>query len=471
MKLPATLSVEVRQAHSKQAKQVAAITADLVKSILDQLGYEKEWTISLIKQISKKNDFKFQVTSRRGTAIICRTKPGDNSTAWEIMLIPPKGYLVDQIFNDLKTVPESGKMIKTPLSKKLNILDVNPKLPTPIRLPLPPIPSRSEREQQKPFIVPLEKEIPVQTKPVEIPVKIPEQVVQIVPEKESLQIVPEKESPQIISVEDEALFIKDLTGLRENSLAMRNGLVALCYGMSINDHAVLRKEAIQILIQELGLIEFVKNNTAYTDPVKVATTIINGLTDNGHISRWHHPQQKGKTKRVRDTTKGYLLTPMGRAFLDQHKDKLPEFVKNKLFHPENIVFKNIPEEKIETKNPTTEDKSSLNIDEIAPIFKEFQDKTKALEEIDLLTNDYLSKKAKIEETRDHLNEKMIQIDKEIAEKIELLKKQKDELVKQTLDNAQKHQEILNDLRTCESLKQEESDKLKEIRIKLKEIIS
>lgn len=468
MNLPTTLSVEIRQAHSKQAKQVAAITADLVKSILEQLGYEKEWTISLIKQISKKNDFKFQVASRRGTTIICRTKPGDNSTAWEIMLIPPKGYLVDQIFNDLKTVPENGKMIKIPLSKKLNILDVNPRIPMPIRLPLPPIPFRDKPvEIQKPFIVPVEKP-PVQTKPIEVPVPVQTiEVVQTKPIEVPVPVPPVQTKP--VQSNGEFLFIKDLTALRENSLAMRNGLLAICYGMSTNDHAVLRKEAIQIIIQELGLVEFVKNNINYADPVKAATAIINGLTDNGYISRWHYPQQKGKTKRVRDTTKGYLLTPVGRTFLDQHKENLPESVKNKLFHPENIVFQNIPEQtKIE---PEPTEKIAINIDEIAPMFKEFQDKTKALEEIEVLTTDYLLKKEKIEEKRTILHDKMAQIDKEIEEKIAVLQKQKDELVNETLSNAQEYQGILNDLKTCESLKKEENEKLDEIRIKLKEIIS
>lgn len=106
-------------------------TLKLVQTVLSRLEYEREWHVSFNTRIRSKADKKWITVRTESNAIRVKTKPGDNSTAWEILLMPPQGYVLQEIFDKLKRIHP----------QKLFLED----LPT---TPVPAGPLRSRQETQ-----------------------------------------------------------------------------------------------------------------------------------------------------------------------------------------------------------------------------------------------------------------------------------------------------------------------------------
>ena len=65
-------------------------TVQLLTGILKKLEFEGRWGLEFIKKEKSDEEFKFIGTDKESLQVI--TKPGDNSTCWECLLIPPLAY-------------------------------------------------------------------------------------------------------------------------------------------------------------------------------------------------------------------------------------------------------------------------------------------------------------------------------------------------------------------------------------------
>lgn len=481
----APLTVEVTKASSKNARECAGKTAVLIKDILSQLKYEGNWTLVMQCRINKKADFKFQVTSRRNTAIVCRTKWGGNNTCWECLLVPPPGYLLEQVYGDLRTVPANGKMLRIPVASPKNWNS----------------PGDLVLETPKPVLATTAAEIekPVSEKPIEKVTAPPLLSKPVAEWRETRPIftqqplLPPKPTPKpepVTKTESEKanylVFGTKINSLADNEIALLHGLVAICMGITPNGNHILRQQAIKILVQELDLVDFVKDHPQYSDPVKAGTIIVRGLCDKGYLTRWPHPPRKQHRRRVRETTKGYLLTPYGQERLDAFKAKMPVHIVERLFHPEKIIIRQnvevieVPEEEEleihemesvieqpELEEPATPATSTVEkIDILTPLVEEYQRLMKSLESYEPLGKDYENQKLEIEKQFTPIETRLDAIKLEKA----ALDVEAHKLENELKEKQAKLTAVLHEAKSWEELRNEESLALEAVKLKLKKLI-
>jgi len=107
--------------------------------------------------------------------------------------------------------------------------------------------------------------------------------------------------------------------LGESSLALNCGIVALALVFD-NNCQVLRDRAIQKLVDELELADYVKHTNLYSYSSRAATSIIRGMAHKSWVARWNCPMRKDN--RSRATTKGYFLTNLGKEKIKQLKSEM-----------------------------------------------------------------------------------------------------------------------------------------------------
>lgn len=109
-----------------------SLTVNLLEGILQELGYNGGWTLQNASRIRKKSQEMFRAIRIASHGIQIRCKPGDNSTAWEYTLIPPKESKLDDILNELTkvhprtlSVPkiDRGEVKVVPVADHANVLD------------------------------------------------------------------------------------------------------------------------------------------------------------------------------------------------------------------------------------------------------------------------------------------------------------------------------------------------------------
>jgi DNA-binding PadR family transcriptional regulator len=183
----------------------------------------------------------------------------------------------------------------------------------------------------------------------------------------------------------------------ESPQALQKGLVAV--GTCLDSHGqVLRTEAIQHLIREMNLEDFVEDNSYYKNTTRTATTIIAGLCKHGLFTRWMSPMRTHN--RTGPTTKGYIITPHGRKLLADLLSTLPPVYQEKL----NLVLQKLNNEPVN---------AAIEVDFSDP--KVIQKLHENTEKIDRLTKDHECAINQASECDVVIAELKRKIEKEIAE--------------------------------------------------------
>jgi hypothetical protein len=231
-------------------------------------------------------------------------------------------------------------------------------------------------------------------------------------------------------------------------------------GIDPENNDILRHTALQIIHQELDLEKLVLNHPNYTNAAKAAEIVIRGIVNRGWLSRWVSAPRK-KPNRVRDTTKGYLLTRTGRQQLDSvlndEENGLQHLVK-RMFRPDLIVIQqniDIGDEEDDDTTSTEPLGKTLPVEELVPLVKEFETRQKAIEEYDAIIQDYSNSEKELNSSFQNLNDKLSKLYADQAE----LKKQ--------LDNLKNKRNKLNeDLQSAKDLREEECERYQFIKTKL-----
>lgn len=351
-------SVRITPKAQTQANNMCKMLADL----LSALGYKGKWTISFQRQTSNKiGDFVFQAIRKHSpTSLICRGKYGGANTCWDFFLNPPAHYDVDDVFETLKTVPRNAK-IKTKLLGRSITQAINQKAP------------------MQPLIGIGQSKVPVPT--TDHVVSNPP-VVKTEVAKPVIETKPTKPNPLLLTMGEHS----NIKVMEDNEF-LNKALVAICFGIDSFTLYINRVTTMKLLYTELGLDNFIKDNSAYSTKTAVATTLIRGLVNKGLLSRCGSAQRK-KTQRVRDTTKGYMLTPTGRQRVESFKAGLDESIQKRLFHPELLSLTNVEIDEPETEIVETTAVPINNVDNLAAIVKDFETRRKAVEECDAILSNW-----------------------------------------------------------------------------------
>jgi len=320
----------------KGLEKIVSETSKLMETILNELGYENEWHIVFRRQQSKKEEFKFQLLRREGAGIVARTKPGDNGTCWEILIIPPQGLTLGSVYEDLRRVHPKKLFIPRPIRDDNKLI---PEIFKPPRLgPLDKLPIGSNLPSSIPSIDELLKpkyEIantrPIEPEPEPIPVPVVEAPKPVAPAPTPPTPIPAPVHVPVIApipapIATNVLDVLKLdpahiTGkLQENPIAIEHGLLALGIVANEIDGHVLRAVAMGTLIATLDLVSIVRVHPGYQRPFRAASGVAKGLCGAGYFTRWNcRPSKKKSGSRVRETTKGFIITPSGRAKLEELK--------------------------------------------------------------------------------------------------------------------------------------------------------
>ena len=77
----------------------------ILQEVLKNLNYNGKWQVAFKNQNGKKKDRRFQVARINDPrSILVRTKPGDSSTSWDVILYPPKQYKLETVFSGFQRV-------------------------------------------------------------------------------------------------------------------------------------------------------------------------------------------------------------------------------------------------------------------------------------------------------------------------------------------------------------------------------
>lgn len=320
-----------------KTQKVARQICKLLEDILTTLGYGDTgvWIVSLRKQISKKDNCMFKVLRRKNRAILCRVKPGDNSTCWEAFLRPPQGLMLDQIYNDLAMVkPDAtvtiakNRLAKIQVPSKTTQSSIQNK---ETKMPNTQETSKPKQETNEPKVEKVEE-----SQVLSIPKVEPSRLMIQAEAKQSIEL-PVAANAQRNSISptpsNMPLAIPyNVKSANKDLLALDHGLIALAMGIPKTAGGYLAKKlGIQILIQELDLRSFVKYNSYYNSPMKVATTIIDGLEHNKRwVTRW---------KNATGTTLGYHLSPGGVQRIEDLKLSMPQELLNRINKPNLVKIK------------------------------------------------------------------------------------------------------------------------------------
>ena len=449
------LVVEILKSKITSKKhKIAEDIAKITKKILLQFSYKKLWTIGLKQQITNKSDFVFKFVGRHKNAIICRFKPGDNSTCWDIYLNPPKGYLIDEIISNLKQVPLDAEFIRLPQAREAKIMAQGigkSAVPSAVpRIPLsvpasPPIPFPVRQTVDEPDDEDLIQEI-----------NSMDDSMESMESMESMDFRYVSSSPRPLAI---PLSVQILG---EDLQTLDHGLVALTFGIANTPEGhVLRSFAGQILIQELGLIEFVSKSEKYSDPSKAAAAIIKGLCNRGFVNRWYHPIRKDLQrlkKATEPTTKGFTLSPSGRQRIELLKNNLPLELKKKLFRPDLLVIDKLWHKSERCVAPVTQstyktDDTQTMIDLVKSLIVVREQRKQSIKEFDSLIDSYRKQQVSLNS------------EKEVAtRRLETIKIEFQKLEAQMI-------QLQSDIVAAETLKSEEEIALECLRMHIEDTLS
>lgn len=108
--MPTQISAQ-RIPNTLSEKKALNPTMEIVKTILDSLGYQGNWTLVGGQRIRKKSPERFRAVRLTHHGILVRCKPGDNSTSWEYTLVPPHGLNAEDILQKLSKVHPTSLQI------------------------------------------------------------------------------------------------------------------------------------------------------------------------------------------------------------------------------------------------------------------------------------------------------------------------------------------------------------------------
>jgi len=306
-------------------------TADLIKKVLDGLGYSGTWKISFSQHLRQKSSAKFKFIRRDGNVLRMRTKPGSNDTCWDIVLQPPQGVLSQDVSKDLRQVHPTKLIIPSPSRVPLSSqgpmkpveffkdVDVcgfgggrcNNPVVEQVRLPdgVRSVCSKHMTSPEWLAIIQtaksfekLEKELNAVKKE-----KVEER-------KEKVEVEENKESkfpvPKLKKTNGFSLVLDpSLEDLRYNATALVHGLVAVMLASDEDGYADLGLLTGN-LRGRLHLEDYL-NQSNYTSLVGITREITRGLVEKGYIERVSNSLPSSK----RISTKGYKLTNRGRKKL------------------------------------------------------------------------------------------------------------------------------------------------------------
>lgn len=281
-----------------KARQTAELISQYLGKVLEEIGFSGKWQLALHAHIGQRFDHQLQVIRTRGNTIWCKVRPGDQSTAWEVFLTPPPEIDLEAAFTHL--VRQATPSVVGSEIRRLT--------------PVSSLPPNLEASQEAVILA------------------------------------------HDVSFSDLTLETK-LTDISDSPLALKKSLLAVAIGIDKVTGHVLRKTAMDLLVQELKLDAFVREHPDYHSAVKAAAVLVQGLCNKSYLSRWSCPQRK--QARVRETTKGYILTPLGRSQIEMLRLKLAPTLLSRLFKPETVVALDLVEDEPEAAPSDEGDMSRL----------------------------------------------------------------------------------------------------------------
>jgi hypothetical protein len=235
------LSLHVAKAPETAVKIVRDSVA-ILETVLNNLSCDGIWTLSFIKQCTKRVNIKFQLVRKEDSygsqALRIRTKPGDNGTCWESLLFPPSNYSIDSIGEALKMVHpyRLQPLAKINTIEKLKI----------VKEELDEVEAEVERRKSQPEV--------------------------------------QKPEPEPIKVISSLELAHDSDGIGTDPIALNKGLLALEELFGIQK--VLSRHVVMTAITtKLNLENFCKNHFKYDNVIRCASLIVKGLCDNEFINR------------------------------------------------------------------------------------------------------------------------------------------------------------------------------------------
>lgn len=277
---PITISV-IKQPKGKKVERVVNQTLSLLETVFFRLNIPGNWSVSFTRQISNRTRERFKLIRMQGHRyIVVRCQPGDGGTCWEMLITPPKGYIISDIFNLLRTVDPVHLLLPPPIAptiqeKIISILPAKPKV------------------EEKPVVAEETKVEEIQAAAIQ---EIEDEII------EEQEPTPEINDNAI----DLSLDPDILRSVRTSDHSLNNAIVA--FSEIEKENYVSRKAGVNYLIARLKVDNFVAFNDRYTDATKVAAQIISGLNHKGYISYHLSDSRTGlPTKRIR----GYFITPKG----------------------------------------------------------------------------------------------------------------------------------------------------------------
>lgn len=345
------IPLELRVSRSpQQAGYVVRETLEVIQTVLENLGFKGIWTVSINKQSTKRGNIKFQVVRQEDRfSIRVRTKPGDNGTCWESILIPPSNYDATNVFKDLKMVHPQKLTIALP-----EVNDEKPSIPSPVTTiftpPIsvdPPLSPAERARQQQAALDEVDAEIQSRLSGISTPQE-PKNLLERLPDH-----VPEPEFGE------KDLFLDPdsvTSGLHNSSYV--EGRASIVVGDLFKANPIVKRaEATQSLITRLGLHDFVKSHFAFNDPVRCAALILKKLCDEHYLER---------IPANGHNTKAFKLTDIGKEIYDSNRSLW--FTNRELFEP-NLQDEEEDEEEdegVDQEQPLP----SLNLSALAPVLAE-----------------------------------------------------------------------------------------------------
>jgi hypothetical protein len=436
-----TLKVQVSSC-PQSAQKIVNSTVSLVEKTLKNLGYDGIWILNFVSHSKKRVDIKFQLVRKDGPSVRIRTKPGDNGSCWECYLSPPTSLKIDDVFNSLKLINP----------KTLKVQRVNQAL------------QEVEKEVEK------RKEQVTEGDVLKCLTSTPQTTQEIIENlyKQGVHNTSDLASI-LVTLYDRIAIEKDENNKwykPEKSLVLDAASVdvnlnqciyAKMKALTALSHIARQTQmetslAIKTLIKKMRLETFAREHPKYSDPTKVAASIIRGLVEGEILERV-------RGKKLAITEFGFKrLQELGNNGWDIGLDcdmaisskPLPKEPPEKIPAPK-------PQPPV-TSDPTI-DLIDRNKDQLAPLVAEHDKKAKSIESYQELVE---SIKSDINQKASLINNIQLEIDRtEIV--LSEFNKRKEMLLKEKEEHEQ-------DLVTAKSEIDFENEELNRIKQKLMEIL-
>jgi hypothetical protein len=329
--------------HERRTDKIIRHTTGLIRAVLESLNYNGYWGVTFLCQQQNRTDKRWQPQRIDGNAILVKTKPLGNDSCWEMVLIPPKEYKINEVFDKFNSVhPRSlavansetvklfGQEIKRPqfvdlkvkhadlvqrnIKKTLESIEIIVDAPKADAPKVPALPDLSRVGEAR------RTEVPV-------PAKQERQWEKFVPPP------PKQTQPWKVG---KPLALDPLWfPITDHRIAM-NALIAATTVLDMHTGHCPRKLVIATVERELNLEYWLNKHrrineddkVGYTNMLGLVREIVSVLVDRKFLTRYG---TTAKTPPIRFRTAGYMITAEGRKKIEAWKQYMPEEIISRLY--------------------------------------------------------------------------------------------------------------------------------------------